>query len=491
MGAIEDVHADLEADISLEEFREAVEEKVEQMGGLADEETAAMLIAHELDDEGGEVNSIADVEPGMEEVKFVAKVVSVGEIRTFERDDDEQEDGRVLNVEVADETDSIRITFWDKQADGAEDALEVGDVLRIAGRPKDGYNGVEVNVNKAEPDDDTEVDVQIQDTYRVDDLSLGLSDVNLQGKILDTDSIRTFDRDDGSEVRVANLKLGDETGRIRVTLWDEKADLAEELDAGISVEVVDGYVRERDGSLELHVGNRGAVEEIDEEIEYVPESTDIGTLEIGDTVDVTGVVRSADPKRTFDRDDGSEGQVRNVRVQDETGDIRVALWGDKADADIGPGDKLHLADIEIQDGWEDDIEGSAGWQSTVTVLDSAEDGPSASETDDASDAEGTGLDAFGGDSSADSDSASSSSDSAATADAGDDASAAAETNGDAAADGEFVEFTGTVVQAGNPVVLDDGEETVSVETTEDVTLGQKLTARGELREGRLDAEDVF
>jgi len=33
---------------------EAVEPKVEQMGGLADEETAAMLIAHELDD--GEVN---------------------------------------------------------------------------------------------------------------------------------------------------------------------------------------------------------------------------------------------------------------------------------------------------------------------------------------------------------------------------------------------------------------------------------------------------
>ncbi|WP_135829488.1 single-stranded DNA binding protein [Halorussus halobius] len=485
MGAIEDVHADLDADVSLDEFREAVEEKVEQMGGLADEETAAMLIAHELDEEGGEVESVADVEPGMEDVKFVAKVVGVDDLRTFERDDDEREDGRVLNVEVADETDSIRITFWDEQADAGSEELDVGDTLRVAGRPKDGYNGVEVNVNDAEPAPDADVDVPVRDTYRVEDLSLGLSDVNLRGKVLDTDAIRTFDRDDGSEGKVANLKLGDSTGRIRVTLWDERTAAAEDLDPGVSVEVVDGYVRERDGDLELHVGNRGAIEEIDEDVEYVPETADIADLEIGDEVDISGVVRSADPKRTFDRDDGSEGQVRNVRVQDGTGDIRVALWGEKADAEIAPGDEIQLADLEIQDGWEDDIEGSAGWQSTVTVLGEADasvagagasTGGGASDDADASGSgsDSTGLDAFAEDGDG----------AAASADA----SASAE---DAGSDGEHVEFTGTVVQAGDPIILDDGEETVSVESSAEVTLGQEVTARGELADGTLDAEDVF
>ncbi|WP_435180874.1 single-stranded DNA binding protein [Halorussus sp. AFM4] len=483
MGAIEDVYADLDADVSLEEFREAVEEKVEQMGGLADEETAAMLIAHELDEEGGEVESVADIEPGMEEVKFVAKVVGVGDVRTFERDDEDREDGRVLNVEVADETGSVRITFWDKQADAGEDELEVGDVLRIAGRPKEGYNGVEVNVDQAEPDDETDIDVQVQDTYRVEDLSLGLSDVNLRGKVLDTDSVRTFSRDDGSEGKVANLKLGDPTGRIRVTLWDERTEAAERLDPGVSVEVVDGYVRERDGDLELHVGNRGAVEEIEEDVEYVPETADIAGLEIGDVVDVGGVVRSADPKRTFDRDDGSEGQVRNIRVQDETGDLRVALWGEKADKEIAPGDEVQLADIEIQDGWEDDIEGSAGWQSTVTVLGEAGPGAAGGDAGDGSAGGGgeTGLDAFGGDGDAD----------GGTGDSTASTSGSAGADGDAESDGEYVEFTGTVVQAGDPIILDDGEQTVSVESSADVTLGQKVTARGELSDGTLDAEDVF
>ena len=63
MGAIEDIYEDLDADVSLDEFRDAVESKVEQMGGLADEETAAMLIAHELDE--GEVEGVADVEAEM------------------------------------------------------------------------------------------------------------------------------------------------------------------------------------------------------------------------------------------------------------------------------------------------------------------------------------------------------------------------------------------------------------------------------------------
>jgi ssDNA-binding replication factor A large subunit len=464
---IEDVYGDLDTDVSLEEFRDAVESKVEQMGGLADEETAAMLIAHELED--GEVNGVADVEPEMDEVKFIAKVTSVGDVRTFERDDDEDPEGRVVNVDVADETGSVRLSLWDEQAEGAKDQLEVGDVLRVKGRPKDGYNGIEVSADQVEVDNDEEIDVPVQDEYRVEDLSLGISDVNLTGEVLGTEEVRTFDRDDGSEGKVSNVVLGDETGRVRVTLWDDQAETATELSQGEVVEVVDGYVRERDGSLELHVGDRGAVEPVDADVAFVPDTTVIEDLELEDVADISGVIRSADPKRTFDRDDGSEGQVRNVRVQDDTGDIRVALWGDKADLDIGPGDEVAFVDVEIQDGWQDDIEASAGWQSSVIPL---ADGATTGDDGDDSDSGPTGLSAFedGNDPSSADDSSSS--------DDGD------------TDDGEEVEFTGVVVQAQNPVILDDGEETVSVETDADVTLGQEVTVRGLLQDGRLRAEEL-
>jgi len=137
MGVIEDVYEDLDTDVEFEEFEAAVEDKVEQMGGLADEETAAMLIAHELRDDE-EADTIADIEPGMNDVKFLGKVTSIGDIRTFERDDEDAEEGRVCNVDVADASGSVRVALWDDMAAAAEEQLEVGQVLRVMGRPKRG-----------------------------------------------------------------------------------------------------------------------------------------------------------------------------------------------------------------------------------------------------------------------------------------------------------------------------------------------------------------
>jgi len=503
MGVIEDVYEDLDTDVEFEEFEAAVEDKVEQMGGLADEETAAMLIAHELRDE--EAETIADIEPGMNDVKFLGKVTSIGDIRTFERDDDgEADEGRVCNIDVADASGSVRVALWDDMAAAAEEQLEVGQVLRVMGRPKEGYSGLEVSANKVEPDEDAEVDVQVLDTYQVADLSLGASDVDLVGQVLDTDSIRTFDRDDGSEGRVANLTVGDETGRVRVTLWDGKADLAEEFEAGEVVEVGDGYVRERDGDLELHVGDRGTVERVDEDVEYVPETIDIADVEIGETVDVGGGVIETDPKRTFDRDDGSEGQVRNVRIKDDTGEIRVALWGDKADREIELADRVVFTDVEIQDGWQDDLEASANWRSTVTVLDEGSDATggapdgargtagSDSESDDRGTAD-TGLGAFA------EDGQKAAAEAVAGEPTGDDGNSRPGTESGGAGGAatatasatEETEFTGTVVQTGDPVVLDDGQQTKSVATDASLRLGEEVTVRGTERDGAIDADDVF
>jgi replication factor A1 len=500
MGAIEEVYADLDADVSEEDFREAVEEKVAQMGGLADEETAALLVAHEYDDEGGQVDAIADIEAGMEDVEFQGKVTHVGELRTFERDG-EDEDGRVINLDVADESGSIRVAFWDGEAVAIDEGeIERGDVLKLRGRPKDGYNGVEVSAERAEIDEEAEIEIDDGET-QIADLVPGQSDVTLRGLVLETESIRTFDRDDGSKGRVSNVVLGDPTGRVRLTLWDEQADRAEELETGTSVAVIDGYVREREGDIELHVGSRGAVDEIDADVEYDPDTTPIEALELDQQVDVRGVVRSTDPVRTFDRDDGSEGQVRNVRIQDDTDDVRVALWGEKADRDIAPGDEVVVTDVEIQEGWQDDVEASAGWQSTVSVVGEASgdvDGGDgyANSTGAAATAGPEGPDAglsdFGGDtdepsSSTERSAAGVSSDTEHTP-PGDASSATATATGDKTPPDEV---TGTVLQGQNPVIVDPPEgDPIPVVTEESFEPGATVTITGRRDDGRLDATGI-
>jgi replication factor A1 len=506
MGAIEEVYEDLEADVTEEDFRAAVEEKVAQMGGLADEETAALLVAHEYDDDGGGVDAIADIEAGMEEVEFKGKVTHVGELRTFERDG-EDDDGRVINLDVADESGSIRVAFWDGEAVAIADGeIERGDVLKLRGRPKEGYAGVEVNADRADIDEEAEIEIDDTETH-IGDLVAGQSEVTLEGLVLETESVRTFDRDDGSEGRVAGAVLGDETARVRLTLWDEQASLVESIEAGTSVAVIDGYVRERDGDLELHVGSRGAVERIEADVEYDPDTTDIEDLELEDQADVRGVVRSTDPVRTFDRDDGSEGQVRNVRIQDDTGDIRVALWGEKAERDIAPGDEVVFTDVEIQEGWEDDIEASAGWQSTVSVL-GEPDGARSGELDETartgrSDAQDAGLSDFAGESAPSSQSAAEETPASGTAgaDSGNLAGAEQESSGEVAGTESELEppgeksaseeITGTVLQGGNPVIVDppDGDP-IPVVCEETFEPGTTVAVTGSRRDGRLDATGI-
>jgi replication factor A1 len=112
------------------------------------------------------------------------------------------------------------------------------------------------------------------------------------------------------------------------------------------------------------------------------------------------------------------------------------------------------------------------------VDDAGDDGGGDDATDEGGDT--AGLDAFG-DSGSGTGGASTDGGSAATADAD-----------GGTGDAERVEFTGTVVQTGDPVVLDDGERTMTVETGETVRLGQEVTVRGEVGDGdRVDADDVF
>jgi ssDNA-binding replication factor A large subunit len=479
MGAIEDIYADLEADVTEEEFQEAVEGRIEQMGDLVDDEIAAKIVASELGE--SDSNTITDIDPEMSEATFVGKIVSIEELRTFEREDSE---GHVLNIECADETGRVRVALWDEDATAGAEELETEQVLRIKGTPKEGYNGLEVSATRVEKDPDTAVDVTINETDTIGDLSLGQSDITLTGCVLAVEPVRTFSRDDGSEGRVSNLVLGDETGRGRVTMWDEQADRVEDLSEGESVEIVDGYVRERDGTLEVHVGSHSAIEPIDTDITYVPDATSIEALEIGQTVDIAGVVRSTDSKRTFDRDDGSEGQVWNVRVQDQTGDIRVALWGEKADMDLGPGDEVLFADVETQDGWKDDLEASAGWHSTVSLLDDGASPVSEIETSaDDTDASRTGQKRETGTEGT----------LASYTDDDEEPESELEADADAAVgtDSDRQEFTGTVVQTGDPVMLDNGSETLTIVTDADVRLGEEITARGQMRDGKLETEDVF
>lgn len=364
-------------DLSFEEFEALVERKMDSLGGLCDYETAAKLVASDMGvNPEVEFKEIGEISADDEFVSFVGKVVHTGGTHEFSREDGSL--GRVANVHVADETGEIRLAVWDEVADMVKvGELEVGEVLSIEGaKVRDGPNGLEASVTGSTEMKRDDSDVEVTEAFvDVGDLEPGLGAVHVRGRVLDVSDVRTFDRDDGSTGKVASLRVGDETGKVRVSAWDEKAGDVGEFSPGDSVEVRYGYTRERHGDTELHVGRRGSLDHSDEEVSYEDRFTLIDDVLPEGQYDVEGRVLAVDDVHTFQRNDGSEGKVANVHIGDDSGRIRVAFWDDKADEvqSVSPGDTLVLRDAGGRSGQDGTPELSVGWSGSFEVREGGEE----------------------------------------------------------------------------------------------------------------------
>jgi replication factor A1 len=369
----------LSGTITEEDFLERVGEKVIQMGGLCDTRTAAMLVAHDLgagdthgEGMGNTIQKVADIAPGTGNVGLVAKVMSVFPAKEFNRNDGTI--GRVANVIVADETGSIRLTLWDDKADLVKTGdITVGQTFQISGYVKEGYSGIEVNIgnNGVLCETDEKIEASVAST-KITDIKNGMSDINLRARVLDIADIKTFNRKDGSTGRVSNITVGDDTGKIRVTLWDEKTDLLSGLKINDSIEIINAYARENNFSqqVEVQVGNRTIVKQTDKDVAYSENFTPISDIIPGESYSVKGSISGIGDRRDFTRDDGTENSVSNIYVSDDTGRIRIALWGEHASLidEVDIDTEIEVIDAFSKSGFNDEIELSAGNRTRIIIL---------------------------------------------------------------------------------------------------------------------------
>ncbi len=95
-------------------------------------------------------------------------------------------------------------------------------------------------------------------SVKVSELGPYSKQVNTTVKIVQKGEAReTVSRQDGTTHRVVDVLVGDETGAIYMTLWDDNIDKVNE---GDTVSVKNGYVRPFRGSMRLNIGRYGALE---------------------------------------------------------------------------------------------------------------------------------------------------------------------------------------------------------------------------------------
>ncbi len=107
-----------------------------------------------------------------------------------------------------------------------------------------------------------------EETYvKVDDLKPNLRRLNIIVRVVNLGEPRQIrSRRTGSEHRVAEALVGDETGSVLLSLWDDQINRFRSEDV---MEIKNGYTSLLRGSLRLNIGRHGTAEKVDEEIEQV------------------------------------------------------------------------------------------------------------------------------------------------------------------------------------------------------------------------------
>jgi replication factor A1 len=164
----------------------------------------------------------------------------------------------------------------------------------------------------------------------------GPSVVSFFGKVLSAAEPEEFTRRDGETGVRATLLLGDASGRIEVTLWDEKAGAVAEIEPGEVLEVI-GKLAPRGGSVTALALRKSTVL-IDCPVET--ERTCASPVGTGDLV--VRILGIGEP-REFARRDGTGGTMVTAVIGDLSGTARLVCWDPAVLATAAAGDTVRIS----------------------------------------------------------------------------------------------------------------------------------------------------
>ncbi len=133
--------------LSKDDIMKMVEDKQLELSGLISEEGAAYLVAKDLDITVArdiEKLNIENIMPGMQNVEFIGKITRMFPVREFKTDRNE---GRVMNIIIADKTGSVRMSLWNEEIEKLE-GVSVGDVVRTGGFVKENMGQPEIRLGR-------------------------------------------------------------------------------------------------------------------------------------------------------------------------------------------------------------------------------------------------------------------------------------------------------------------------------------------------------
>ena len=91
---------------------------------------------------------------------------------------------------------------------------------------------------------------------KISELTTGQGKVDVEAEVKSVEEPRSFNKF-GRELKVANALIFDDSGEIKLTLWNQEI---EKVQAGSKIKITNGFVNEFQGEKQLTAGKFGKLE---------------------------------------------------------------------------------------------------------------------------------------------------------------------------------------------------------------------------------------
>jgi replication factor A1 len=350
--------------ISREELLLMVDRKKQESHGLLSDEGAVRLFAQQLAGLSGQSLDISDlrissVQAGLSDATISGEVLSISEFREFQRSDGSV--GKLVRVRLKDTSGQITGVLWDSTAEIIEkEQLAIGSRLRLAhGYTRLGLAGeVEFHLgsrSSIEILNRTPVTGLVPSSRESPHSPMsGVSQETVRVRI------RKLQRSRGENGPVWAL-CENEEGLTMAKFWDDNMETVVSMGEGSVITIKNPWITERNGMVYLNAGAKSSItKETLVAIDAPPPAT-IASIKPGSKLYTTrGVVVERSDPREIETREGRRTRVSNIRVEDGTGKIRIALWDNHAQIveSLRMGDAIRLTGIKARESSNGELEAS-------------------------------------------------------------------------------------------------------------------------------------
>ena len=101
---------------------------------------------------------------------------------------------------------------------------------------------------------------------KINQLQADMRNVDIRFRVIKKGEIREIASKDGKELKLSEVEVGDDTGRIFLTLWDQSIELLDEGEIG---DVKNGFIKVIRNELRLNVGKYGELHKVEDAKDFV------------------------------------------------------------------------------------------------------------------------------------------------------------------------------------------------------------------------------